>query len=111
MDKSITFCINAFQQIEKAMGSNGCIEYTSVFDNIKSQIGRINHIPTVCVPHSSGQWEVSHKFIPTFIFLHKLAEITNKSNVVKPLKEVVETMRKEMKSWQKCVMIKGDTDE
>ena len=31
------------------------VEYTSVFDNIKSRVGRINQIPTVCVPHPSGQ--------------------------------------------------------
>ncbi|KGN97457.1 hypothetical protein HQ36_06025 [Porphyromonas gingivicanis] len=104
--------INAFQQIEKAMGNNGSVEYTFVFDNIKSQVGRINRIPTVCVPHPSGHWEGNcHTFISMFIFLHGLAEITNKSNVVKPLKEVVETMRKEMRSWQKNILIKEDTDE
>ena len=103
--------INAFQQIEKAMIGQERVEYTSVFDNIKSRVGRINQIPTVCVPHPSGQWEVSNKFIPTFIFLHKLAEITNTKNVVKPLKDVVAIMRKEMKSWQKDVLLKKESDE
>lgn len=103
--------ITAFQQIEKVLGSKENIEYSPVFDNIKSQIGRINQIPTVCVPHPSGQWEISNKFIPMFIFLHGLAEITNKKNVIKPLKNVIEIMRKEMKDWQERVIVKGVTDK
>lgn len=49
--------INAFEQIERAIGSNGCVEYTTVFDNMKSKVGRINQIPTVCVHHPSSRWE------------------------------------------------------
>lgn len=103
--------ITAFQQIEKVIGSNKDIEYSPVFNNIKSQIGRINQIPTVCVPHPSGQWEVSNKFIPMFIFLHGLAEITNKQKEVKPLKEVIEIMRAEMKRWQDYVVIREIANE
>lgn len=103
--------INAFEQIKKAKGNNGSIEYTTVFDNIKSKVGRINQIPTVCVPHPSGQWEVSNKFISIFIFLHRLAEITDKKNVVKPLKDVVKIMQTEMRSWQERIVIKEVSDE
>ena len=102
--------INAFQQIEKVIGSSESVEYSSVFNNIKSQVGRINQIPTVCVPHPSGQWEVSNKFVPMFIFLHGLAEITNKKKEVKPLKDVIEIMRTEMRRWQEHVMVKEVTD-
>ncbi len=103
--------INAFRQIEKAIGNNGKVEYSAVCSNVKSQVGRINQIPTVCVPHPSGQWEVSNKFISMFIFLHGLAEITNKKNVVKPLKDVVEIMQTEMRSWQELIVIKEVSDE
>lgn len=103
--------INAFRQIEKAIGNNGKVEYSAVYSNVKSQVGRINQIPTVCVPHPSGQWEVSNKFISMFIFLHGLAEITNKKNVVKPLKDVVEIMQTEMRSWQEFIVIKEVSDE
>lgn len=103
--------INAFRQIEKAIGNNGRVEYSVVYSNVKSQVGRINQIPTVCVPHPSGQWEVSNKFISMFIFLHGLAEITNKKNVVKPLKDVVKIMQTEMRSWQEHIVIKEVTDE
>lgn len=103
--------INAFRQIEKAIGNNGKVEYSTVYSNVKSQVGRINQIPTVCVPHPSGQWEVSNKFISMFIFLHGLAEITNKKNVVKPLKDVVEIMQTEMRSWQELIVIKEVSDE
>ena len=102
--------INAFQQIEKVIGSSESVEYSSVFNNIKSQVGRINQIPTVCVPHPSGQWEVSNKFVPMFIFLHGLAEITNKKKEVKPLKDVIEIMHTEMRRWQEHVMVKEVTD-
>lgn len=40
-----------------------------------------------------------------FVFLHELAEITNKESDVKPLKEVVEIMRKEMDLWQNRVVL------
>lgn len=102
--------INAFRQIEKAMGNDGKVEYLPVYKNVKSQVGRINQIPTVCVPHPSGQWEVSNKFIPMFIFLHQLAEITNDKNVIKPLKDVVRVMQTEMKSWQEYIVIKEVDD-
>lgn len=102
--------INAFEQIERAIGSNGCVEYTTVFDNMKSKVGRINQIPTVCVHHPSSRWEGGcHTFIPMFIFLHGLAEITNQKNL--PLESVIKTMRSEMKRWQQNVLIKENNDE
>lgn len=45
-----------------------------------------------------------------FIFLHGLAEITNKKKEVKPLKDVIEIMRTEMRRWQEHVMVKEVTD-
>lgn len=96
--------INAFEQLEKSQGRQK-IEYSKVFSNIKAQVGRINNIPTACLTHPSGQWEVSNKFNSMFVFLHELAEITNKKSDVKPLKEVVEIMRKEMDLWQNRVVL------
>jgi len=97
--------INAFEQLEKSQeGQN--IQYSKVFSNIKAQVGRINNIPTVCIDHPcSRHWEVSNKFNSIFVFLHELAEITNKKSDVKPLKEVVEIMRKEMELWQNRVVL------
>jgi hypothetical protein len=40
-----------------------------------------------------------------FVFIHGLAEITNKRNTVKPLKDVVEIMRKEMELWKERVSL------
>ena len=40
-----------------------------------------------------------------FVFLHELAEITNKKGDVKPLKEVVKIMHDEMKLWQDRVVL------
>lgn len=91
--------INAFEQLEKSQERQK-IEYSKVFSNIKAQVGRINNIPTACLTHPSGQWEVSNKFNSMFVFLHELAEITNKKSDVKPLKEVVKIMHDEMKLWQ-----------
>ncbi|WP_462135516.1 hypothetical protein [Porphyromonas endodontalis] len=109
----VLFGINAFEQLKNAIGNLGTVEYATVFDNMKSKVGRINNIPTVCVQHpSSSQWEGGcHTFLSMFIFLHGLAEITNKKNTVKPLKDVVATMRKEMTSWQKNVLIKEEGGE
>ena len=40
-----------------------------------------------------------------FVFIHGLAEITNKKNTIKPLKDVVEIMRNEMKTWKERVSL------
>ena len=98
--------IKAFSQIRKTIDRNdGIIEYSPVYKNIKSLVGRIYNIPTVCLPHPSGQWEVSNKFIPMFVHLHEMEEITNERDTVRPLKDVVEIMRTEMKAWQSGVII------
>jgi hypothetical protein len=76
-----------------------------VFSNVKAQVGRIHNIPTVSLTHPSGQWEVSNKFNSMFVFIHGLAEITNKRDTVKPLKDVVKMMRNEMKMWKEKVSI------
>ena len=95
---------NAFQVIEKTLDSNsGVIEYSSVFSNVKAKVGRIYNIPTICLSHPSGKWEVSNKFNSILVFIHGLAEITNKRGTVKPLKDVVDTMRNEMKLWKERV--------
>lgn len=97
---------NAFQIIEKTLkGNSGIIEFSSVFSNVKAQVGRIYNIPTVSLSHPSGQWEISNKFNSMFVYIHGLAEITNKRDTVKPLKEVVEIMRKEMKMWKERVSL------
>ena len=97
---------NAFQVIEKNLESNSdIIEFSSVFSNVKAQVGRIHNIPTVSLTHPSGQWEVSNKFNSMFVFIHGLAEITNKRDTVKPLKDVVKMMRNEMKMWKEKVSI------
>lgn len=96
--------INAFKQLEKSQVS-GKIEYSKVFSNIKAQVGRINNIPTTCLTHPSRQWEVSNAFCSMFVFIHGIAEITNKRGYVKPLKDVVEKMRKEMESWKDRVVL------
>lgn len=93
--------VNAFEQLKRCLGGvDQCIEFSPVFSNIKSKIGRIYGIPTVCVPHPSRQWEVSNAFIPVFIYLHHLAEMTNKKDEMRPLKEIVQYMRHEMELWQ-----------
>ncbi|MRI63858.1 hypothetical protein EDM00_07630 [Ornithobacterium rhinotracheale] len=98
--------IDGFSHIEKIVGKNNKdLEYSTVFSNIKSQVGRINQIPTLCVPHPSGKWEVSNKFLPTFIFLHKLAEFNKEKNKIKPLKQVIKIMQDEMKMWQEKVIV------
>lgn len=40
-----------------------------------------------------------------FVFLHKMAEITNEKNKIRPLNEVANIMRNEMKMWQERVVI------
>ena len=71
-----------------------------MFSNRKAQIGRIFNIPTVCVAHPSGQWNLVINFISVFIFLHRMSEITNKRNKMFPLSVVADNMRKEMRLWQ-----------
>lgn len=98
--------VDAFTQLKSNGGeSDSFIEYTHVFSNRKAQIGRIFNIPTVCVAHPSRQWEVSNKFIPVFIFLHRMSEITNKRNKMFSLSVVADNMRKEMRLWQERVII------
>lgn len=99
--------IDAFSQIENnSKDSNVLIEHTTVFNNIPDQIGRINRIPTTCIVHpSSLSWGVSNKFTSMFVFLHKMAEITNEKNKIRPLNEVANIMRNEMKMWQERVVI------
>ena len=101
---------NAFQEIAMVLGSeNSVIEFSPVFSNVKAQVGRIYNIPTVSLSHPSGRgkgrWEVSNTFNSMFVFLHGLEEITNKRDTVKPLKVVVEKMRKEMELWKERVSL------
>ena len=97
---------NAFQVIEKTLDNNsGIIEYSSVFSNVKAKVGRIYNIPTISLSHPSGKWEVSNKFNSMFVFIHGLAEITDKRGTVKPLKDVVEIMRNEIKLWKERVSL------
>ena len=99
---------NAFQVIEETLDSNSdVIEYSSVFSNIKAKVGRIYNIPTISLSHPSktGGWEVSNKFNSMFVFIHGLAEITNKRDTIKPLKDVVKIMRDEMKLWKERVSL------
>ena len=101
----VLLSINAFKQLEESQEKQK-IEHSKVFPNIKAQVGRINNIPTVCINHpSSRPWEVSNTFSSMFVFIHGLAEITNKKGNVKPLKEVVEKMHNEMKLWKERVDI------
>lgn len=96
----------AFQIMAKILGNeSSAIEFSPVFSNVKAQVGRIYNIPTVSLTHPSGQWDVSNKFNSMFVFIHGLAEITNKRNTVKPLKDVVEIMRKEMELWKERVSL------
>lgn len=97
--------IKGFQTMEKVLGSdNGIIEFSPVFYNVKAQVGRIHNIPTVCLTHPSGHWDISNTFNSMFVFLHQLSENTN-SDQIRPLKEVVDTMRKEIKMWIERVSI------
>lgn len=97
---------NAFMALKKnSEASDTAIEYTHVFSNRAAQIGRIYKIPAVCVVHPSRQWEVSNKFIPAFIFLHKMSEMTNRRNKMFPLNVVADNMRREMRLWQDRVII------
>lgn len=90
---------------ENSGASDTAIEYTHVFSNRAAQIGRVYKIPAVCVVHPSRQWEVSNKFIPAFIFLHKMSEMTNRRNKMFPLNVVADNMRREMRLWQDRVII------
>ena len=97
---------NAFQKMAMILGDeSSAIEFSPVFSNVKAQVGRIYNIPTVSLTHPSGQWDVSNKFNSMFVFIHGLAEITNKRDTVKPLKDVVEIMRKEMELWKERVSL------
>ncbi len=100
----IVLGIGAFGQLKKSCKENK-IEYSKVFSNIKAQVGRINNIPTVCVTHPSGHWEVSNTFNSMFIFIHGLAEMSKVKGQVKPLNEVVEKMRNEMRLWKDIVVM------
>ena len=100
--KRIVLLGKTFPIIKRSLESDSdIIEFSSVFSNVSAQVGRIHNIPTVSVNHpSSRKWDVSNKFNSMFIFIHGLAEITNKRDTVKPLKDVVEMMRIEMKTWK-----------
>lgn len=97
---------DAFTQLKgSSIESDSCIQYTQVFSNISAQIGRIFNIPTICVVHPSGQWEVSNKFAAMFVFLHKMAEMTDDRKKMRPLNEVADIMRNEMKLWQERIIL------
>lgn len=85
----ILLAVNAFDQLKKGLGNEDqSIEFLPVLSNVKSSVGTIYGIPTVCVKHPSGQWKVSNAFIPVFIYLHRLAEMTNKKDEKRYVKEV-----------------------
>ena len=77
------------------------IKYTNVLKDWKLQIGRINGISTVCVNHPSGEWAISNRFIPVFIFLFFLTDKLEDRKPTMKLEEVKEIMiDKEMYLWQ-----------
>lgn len=91
----------AFAQLKKNSGdAESSIQYSHVFSNVDAQIGYIFDIPTVCVRHPAGSWEVSKLFIPMFIFLHKMTVILKNRS---PHVNMVEYMRNEMTLWQEKV--------
>ena len=90
-----------FAQLKKNSGdAESSIQYSHVFSNVDAQIGYIFDIPTVCVRHPAGSWEVSKLFIPMFIFLHKMTVILKNRS---PHINMIEYMRSEMTLWQKKV--------
>lgn len=98
--------INAFRQISQVTGNdNNILEFSTVFNNIKAQVGRIYNIPTTCICHPTGHWEVNNTFYSMFVFLHGLAEITKDKDTIKPLDDVVNIMRREMRGWQEKISI------
>lgn len=75
------------------------IKYVRVLTEPALEIGTIFGIPAVCVPHPSGKWPVSNKFIPVFIFLHNLSYKDTNGNPRKSLEEVRDIMRGEISAW------------
>lgn len=99
--------VGAFELLSKYAEHSINIEYNKVFDNLRLEVGRINQIPSVCVTHPSGKWDVSNKFIPVFIFLHGL---TDRINDQKPLCEIVQAMRNEVRLWLTRIKIDANDD-
>ena len=76
------------------------IEHIKVLESWNLHIGRISNIPTVCVNHPSGQWAISNKFIPVFIFTYFLTDRYENGKPVNKLQKVCEIMRDEFYLWQ-----------
>lgn len=85
--------VNAFFSLNRYSDK---VEYEKLFSNQKISIGRIAGIPSICVPHPSGQWDLNHYFDSLVIHLHRLIDVVDTNGQFKPLKEVVDIMRKEI---------------
>lgn len=99
---------NAFAELDKYKDSyaDGAIEHIKVFDNLPFEVGRIFDVPAVFVSHASSRsWPLhSHYFISVFVFFHKLAAFSP-SGKPRPLYDVYEDMRKEVKRWQEGIVM------
>jgi hypothetical protein len=104
--KIVLLGYGAFALLEQACKE---VEHVKVLDNDTwpLEIGYINDIPAVCVNHPSGRgrggWPISNAFVPVFIYLHSIA--IQKCPKPKPLNDVRKYMRRELKLWQKQMVI------
>ena len=101
--KIVLLGMDAFKILDRysktESSENVAIDHLSVIENIRFEIGRIGAIPTVQISHPAGQWPVSNKFTSVFLYLHGLCEIVHDGAPVYKLKQVRETMQRELKLW------------
>ncbi len=81
------------------------ISCVQVLESPTLEIGMILGVPTVCVPHPSGQWPVSNKFTSIFVLLHNLSCRDANGKIRKNIDEVRNIMREEIKALQTKVIL------
>ncbi len=81
------------------------ISSVQVLESPALEIGMILGVPTVCVPHPSGQWPVSNKFTSMFILLHNLSCRDANGKIRKNIDEVRNIMREEIEALQTKVIL------
>ena len=99
---------NAFDTLRKNMdeSESDAIQSVQVFDNLKWEVGTFFGIPAVSILHPSAtDWLVSKYFISVILFLHNLIihEFPNK-----PLKEIRNAMRNELKLWKQRIQAEDE---
>lgn len=94
--------VKAFERLKSFVPDE--VVYEKLFANQRVLVGRIANFPAISVPHPSGKWPVSNKFIALIVHLHKLSDIPE-DGAQRSLNRVVEMMRDEILRIQSLVKV------